>query len=68
MADTVAKVGQLSAPKSTIRDLSMMLSTKLLRGVEERVFESVVNYSLGGSSSTKHWLPPPNHRKGFDKT
>jgi len=68
MADIVAKLGQLSAPQSTIRDLSMMLSTKVFRRAEQEVFESVVSYSLGGSSSTKHWLPPPNHIKGFKNT
>lgn len=60
MADNVAKIGQLGTPKSTIRDISMMVPTKFARGIEERVFESAVNYSLGGSSGTKHWLPAPN--------
>lgn len=38
MADLVARVGQLHRPLSDIRDLLMSTSTRVLRGLEERIF------------------------------
>jgi hypothetical protein len=65
MADTVAKVGQLSQPLATLRDLAMSLVTKHFHAIEERIFEEVVSYSLGGSSGALHWLPPLNQSEKF---
>jgi hypothetical protein len=57
IADTIAYIGQLETPYSTIRDFSMMYATKLLPSIETRIFEASVRYSTGGSNSRKHWLP-----------
>ena len=38
MADWVAKIGHLSSPYSNVRDLGMMIPTKLVKGIEEKVF------------------------------
>lgn len=65
MADLVAKIGQLDRPLSDIRDFVMFASTKLFNGLEQRVFESLVNYSLGGSSDSLFWLAPFNANSGF---
>ena len=57
IADTIAYIGQLGTPYSTIRDFSMMYATKLFPSFEARIFEASVRYSTGGCNSRKHWLP-----------
>ena len=38
MADWVAKIGHLASPYSNVRDLGMMIPTKLVKEMEEKVF------------------------------
>lgn len=38
----------------------MASATKFLPSVQQKIFESAVRYSLGGSSNSPHWIPALN--------
>ena len=68
LADMVAKIGQIEKPYSNIRNFFMYSATKYMNTLERRIFETTVSYSLGGTSSTPHWLAPYSPHEGFIKT
>ena len=67
MADLVAKIGQSDRPMSDARNFVMSTATKYMSGLQQNVFESVVRYSLGGTSGSPHWIAARNINSGFQK-
>ena len=65
IADLIASFGQISQPVSTLRDIFMAGTNKLLPITQQKIFESAVRYSLGGSIYAPHWLPSVNKNSHF---
>ncbi|MBT6276813.1 MAG: DUF4166 domain-containing protein [Chromatiales bacterium] len=63
MADTVARVGQWSGARASVRNRIMTFGNRFAPALAAAIFEHTVSKSLGGDPSTLHWMPPQSNLK-----